>query len=102
MTSQHIFGIFAMFYAVANLASMGLELDLRETLKSLRSAKIIVLTLFLSWVVGPALGLLLTKVLPLTEAHRVQKPPLSSRAEGQLRVMNRPSAPFHAKSVMRR
>ena len=58
-----------MFYAVANLASMGLELDLRETLKSLRSLRVLGLTLGWGWVVGPALALLLTKVLPMAEPY---------------------------------
>ena len=31
MNSEQAFGIVAMFYALANLGSMGLELDLRET-----------------------------------------------------------------------
>ena len=45
MTSQDAFGIVAMFYAVANLASMGLELNLRETIASLRSVRVLGLTL---------------------------------------------------------
>ena len=35
MNAQDSFGILAMFYAVANLGSMGIELELRETTKSL-------------------------------------------------------------------
>ncbi len=34
MSSQDVFGIVAMFYAVANLGSMGLELKLRETIQA--------------------------------------------------------------------
>ena len=60
----------AMFYAVAELASMGLELDPRETLRSLRSIKVIVATLGLSWIVGPALGLHLAKIHPLSKGLR--------------------------------
>ena len=71
MNSQDIFGIVAMFYAVANLGSMGLELDLRETIKSLRSFKVLGLTLGWSWIVGPAFAILLTKVLPLTEGYAI-------------------------------
>jgi len=69
MNSQNLFGIVAMFYAVANLGSMGLELDLRETIKSLRSFKVLGLTLGWSWIVGPAFAVLLTKFLPLTEGY---------------------------------
>ena len=50
MNSQRAFGIVAAYYAVANLASMGLELSLRETIKSLRSARLVVLTLVWGWV----------------------------------------------------
>lgn len=69
MNSQDLFGIVAMFYAVANLGSMGIELDLRETIKSLRSFKVLGLTLGWSWIVGPALAILLTRALPLTEGY---------------------------------
>ena len=54
MTLQTVFGVLVVLYSVANLASMGLELNLRETIKSLRSARLVVLTLVWGWVVGPA------------------------------------------------
>jgi len=69
MNSQQAFGIVAIFYAVANLGSMGLELDLRETAKSLRSIRVLGLTLGWSWLVGPALAVLLTRVLPMAEPY---------------------------------
>ena len=71
MNAQDAFGIVAVFYAVANLASMGLELDLRETLRSLRSVRLLALTLGWSWVAGPALAVLLTKVLPMAEPYAI-------------------------------
>ena len=71
MSSQDTFGLVAMFYAVSNLASMGLELDLRETIKSLRSVRVLGLTLGWSWVVGPAFAVLLTKVLPMAEPYAI-------------------------------
>ena len=69
MTLQTVFQILVLLYTVTNMASIGLELNLRETLKSLRSARLVVLTLLWGWVVGPAIALLLTKVLPLAEPH---------------------------------
>ena len=69
MTLHTVFGILVILYTVSNLASMGLEVNLRETLKSLRSARLVVLTLVWGWVVGPAFAYLLTKVLPLAEPH---------------------------------
>ena len=60
-----------MFYALANLGSMGLELNLRETLKALRSVRVVTLTLVWCWVVGPAFAVLLTKILPMAEPYAV-------------------------------
>ena len=73
-----------IIFTVSNLAAMGLELNLREALKTLRSAKIIALILVWGWVVGPALAWLITKVLPLMEAH----------AAGLLLISLAPTAPF--------
>ena len=56
MTTQTAFSVVAMFYSLANLGSMGLELKLREALKALRSVRVIALTLGWCWVVGPALA----------------------------------------------
>jgi len=69
MTLQRVFEFLVLFYTVTNMASIGLELNLRETLKSLRSARLVALTLLWGWVVGPAFALLLTKILPLAEPH---------------------------------
>ena len=69
MSAQDIFGIVAILYCVANLGSMGLELNLQETIKSLRSPRLVTLTLVWSWILGPALAILITKILPLSEAH---------------------------------
>ena len=71
MSSQDLFGIVAMFYAVANLGSMGLELNLNETFRSLRSVRVLGLTLGWSWIVGPAFAVLLTRVLPMAEPYAV-------------------------------
>jgi bile acid:Na+ symporter, BASS family len=69
MTLQTVFEILVVLYTVTNMASIGLELNLGETLKSLRSARLVVLTLLWGWVVGPAFAVLLTRVLPLSEPH---------------------------------
>ena len=60
-----------MFYALANLGALGLELNLRETLKALRSFRVVALTLGWCWVVGPAFAVLLTKILPMAEPYAV-------------------------------
>lgn len=71
MNAQNAFSMVALFYSLANLGSMGLELNLRETLKSLRSLRILALTLGWCWVVGPALAVLLTKILPMADPYAV-------------------------------
>jgi len=71
MSTQTAFSIVAMFYSLANLGSMGLELNLRETLKSLRSLRVLALSLGWCWVVGPAFAFLLTKLLPMAESYAV-------------------------------
>ena len=71
MTSQDAFSIVAVFYSVANLGSMGLELNLRETIKSLRSVRVLGLTLGWSWLVAPAFAVLLTKILPMAEPYAI-------------------------------
>jgi BASS family bile acid:Na+ symporter len=84
MTLQSVFAILVVLYSVSNLASMGLELDLRRTLDSLRSARLVVLALVWGWVAGPAFAYLLTRVLPLSEPH----------ATGLLIFSLAPVAPF--------
>jgi BASS family bile acid:Na+ symporter len=69
MNTQAAFGVAAVFYAVANLASMGLELNLREMIQSLRSVRVLGLTLGWSWLVGPAFAVLLTKILPMADPY---------------------------------
>ena len=71
MNLQTVFSILVIVYTVSNMASLGLELNLRETTKSLRSPRLVVLTLLWGWVVGPAFALLITKILPLAEPHAV-------------------------------
>ena len=69
MSAQDMFGIVAILYCVANLGSMGLELNLTETMKALRSPRLVILTLIWSWIIGPLLAVLIIKILPLSEAH---------------------------------
>jgi hypothetical protein len=61
MDGQSIFKIVVLLYSVSNLLSLGIELNLKETLKALRSNRLIVLTL---------LSFLLSNTIPtLTAAH---------------------------------
>jgi len=69
VNAQPVFSVLVILYTVTNMASIGLELSPRETLKSLRSVRLVLLTLLWGWVVGPAFAVLLTKLLPLSEPH---------------------------------
>jgi BASS family bile acid:Na+ symporter len=69
MNAQSAFSVVAVFYAVTNLGSMGLEIKLRETISSLRSVRVLALTLGWSWVLGPAFAVLLTTILPMAEPY---------------------------------
>jgi BASS family bile acid:Na+ symporter len=69
MTPQTVFQILVLIYTVSNMASIGLELNLRETMKALSSPRLVLLTLLWGWVVGPAFALVIIKVLPLAEPH---------------------------------
>jgi BASS family bile acid:Na+ symporter len=65
MDAQSMFKIVVVLYSVSNLLSLGLELNLKETIRALKSFRLIILTLFWGWVVCPAFAYLLTKILPM-------------------------------------
>ena len=84
MSLEIVFNIVVVVFTVANLAAVGLELNLREAMKTLRSGRAIALILVWGWVVGPALAWLIIRILPLMEAH----------AAGLLLISLAPTAPF--------
>jgi BASS family bile acid:Na+ symporter len=84
MSLQIAFNLAVVIFTVSNLAAMGLELNLREALKTLRSAHAIALILLWGWVAGPTLAWLIIKIMPLNEAH----------AAGLLLISLAPTAPF--------
>jgi predicted Na+-dependent transporter len=69
MTIMTWFNITVVVFTVANLLAGGLECDLKEALKWLRSPKLVVPTLLWGWVVGPALAWLIIRFLPLSEGY---------------------------------
>jgi len=89
MTIQTIFNIAVVIFTVGNLAAMGLELNMREAIKALRSARFVGLIFVWSWVVGPALAYLITKILPLAEPYAI----------GLLLACPAPCAPFYPQVV---
>jgi len=84
MTIMTWFNITVVVFTVANLMAGGLECDLKESLKWLRSRELVVPTLLWGWVVGPALAWLIIQVLPLSEGH----------AAGLMLTSLAPIAPF--------
>ena len=84
MSLQMVFNIVVVVFTVTNLAAMGLELNIRQALKTLRSAHAIALVLLWGWVVGPALAWLIIRIIPLMEAH----------AAGLFLISLAPTAPF--------
>ena len=84
MSMETWFNLTVVVFTVASLMAGGLECDLKEALKSLRSPKLIAPTLVWGWVVGPAIAWLLIRVLPLSEGH----------AAGLMLASLAPIAPF--------
>jgi BASS family bile acid:Na+ symporter len=84
MTIMIWFNITVVVFTVAQLMAGGLECDLKEALKWLRSPKLVVTTLLWGWVAGPALAWLIILALPLSEGH----------AAGLMLTSLAPIAPF--------
>jgi BASS family bile acid:Na+ symporter len=56
-----------LIFTVSNLAAMGLQVKMPEVAAALRNKKSLALIFVWGWVLGPAFGYLITKVLPLAE-----------------------------------
>jgi len=66
---QTTFSPLVLLFTVSNLAAMGLQVRMPEVAAALRSKKSLALIFVWGWVAGPALGYLLTRVLPLAEPY---------------------------------
>jgi len=66
---QTIFNPLVIIFTISNLASMGLQVNIPPVLKTLRDPKVLGLVLVWGWVVGPALGYLITRIIPLAEPY---------------------------------
>ena len=60
---------FILVFTVSNLAAMGLQVKMPGVVEALRNRKALALIFIWGWVVGPAFGLLITRVLPLAEPY---------------------------------
>src|SRR5512136_3168222 len=63
---QKIMGITIVIFMVGNLLDVGLRLSVSEALAALRNVRFVVVSLLWCFVLGPALAVLLTKLIPLT------------------------------------
>jgi bile acid:Na+ symporter, BASS family len=68
---QSTFGPMVLVFTVANLAAMGLQVRMSEVAAALRNRKTLALIFVWGWVLGPAFGYLITRVLPLAEPYVV-------------------------------
>jgi bile acid:Na+ symporter, BASS family len=66
---QTTFSPLVLLFTVSNLAAMGLQVQVPDVVLALRNKKSLLLILVWGWVVGPALGFLITRVLPLEEPY---------------------------------
>ena len=66
---QSTFSPLVLIFTVSNLAAMGFQVRMREVAVALRSKRSLALIFVWGWVLGPAFGYLITRVLPLAEPY---------------------------------
>lgn len=68
---QTTFGPLVFVFTVSNLAAMGLQVKVPEVVVALRNKKSLALIFVWGWVLGPAVGYLITRIVPLAEPYVV-------------------------------
>jgi bile acid:Na+ symporter, BASS family len=68
---QATFTPLVLIFTVANLGAMGLQVKASEVVVALRNKNSLALIFVWGWVLGPAFGYLITRVLPLAEPYVV-------------------------------
>jgi BASS family bile acid:Na+ symporter len=66
---QTTFSPLVLIFTVSNLAAMGLQVKVPDVMVALRNKKSLALIFVWGWVLGPAFGYLITRVLPLAEPY---------------------------------
>jgi len=66
---EAIFSPLILLFTVSNLATMGLQAKMPEMITVFKNKKSMALIFVWGWVLGPALGYLITRVLPLAEPY---------------------------------
>jgi bile acid:Na+ symporter, BASS family len=84
MTIDQFFNLMVVVFTVSNLGAMGLELEIRESVRIFRNPRFVLLTLSWGWLIGPAIAWLIISIVPLQEAH----------AAGLMLISLAPTAPF--------
>jgi len=85
------FRIVVLVFTVSNLAAMGLQINTGRAAKALKNPGFIPLILVWGWAIGPGVAWVVTRVLPLSEAH----------SAGLLLISMAPTAPFYPLMVMK-
>lgn len=68
---ENTFSPLVLIFTVSNLAAMGLQVKMPEVIVALRNRKPLALIFVWGWVLGPVIGYLITKILPLAEPYVV-------------------------------
>jgi len=68
---QTTFPLLVLIFTVSNLWAMGLQVRMPEVIVTLRDKKSLALIFVWGWVLGPAVGFLITRILPLAEPYVV-------------------------------
>ncbi len=58
-----------LVFTVSNLAAMGLQVKMPDVMAALKNKKALTLIFVWGWVLGPVVGLLITRILPLDEPY---------------------------------
>jgi bile acid:Na+ symporter, BASS family len=64
---QEVFKPLVIVFTISNLFSMGLQINIPDVINKLKNPKTTILVLVWGWIAGPALAILITKILPLAE-----------------------------------
>jgi predicted Na+-dependent transporter len=71
---EKLLGLTIAVFMAGSLLERGLKLDLQRASHALRDIRFMVTALFWSFVVGPALAILLARRLPLAEPYALASP----------------------------
>ena len=69
--AQKLFNSLVLVFTLSNLASMGLQVVIPQVIRKARNPRFLVLTVVWGWIVGPAVGYLITRIVPLPKPYAV-------------------------------